>query len=520
VTAPAGEQRTSGTRAVPHRGLVVSELSKHYGGPAAALDRVGFAAEAGAVQGLVGGNGSGKSTLIKILAGVVQAGHGGTVTVDGRTVDATAMTPPRARAAGLRFVHQDLGLCGALSVAENIFLGDRPPTTARALRWDKMRQQAREVVAQLGVELDVDAPVAAIGPAGRALVAVARAVRDPDACRVLVLDEPTTSLPAREAESLLASVSRLADAGRTVLFVGHRLDEVLSVATTVHVLRDGRFAGSHATEGLDESRLAALIVGRQVAAAAHRAAPRPGAHPVLRVRGLGAGPLHDVTVDVHAGEIVGLAGLAGSGRTRLLRAVAGAARPDAGSMSLDGQPYAPRNLREGLRAGIAYLPEDRLADAAFPDLSVARNLAAGDPASFGSRAVVSRRAENEEAARAVDAFSIRTPTAAAPLGTLSGGNQQKVVLARCLRRGRRLLLLDEPTQGVDVAARADIHARIRAAVGNGSAAVVVSSDFDELARLCDRVVVLAGGTVAAASPSPVDAHWIGERSLDAKGPVR
>jgi ribose transport system ATP-binding protein len=495
-------------------GLQVERLSKTFPGTQA-LDEVALDVAPGRVHALLGGNGSGKSTLIKILAGVVPGHPGGRVSVGSRSVESDRVTPEWARAARLAFVHQDLGLAGGLTVAETIVSGSGYPRRWGAISWRQVVAHARGSLEQLGFALDAEALVGDLRPAQRTLVAVARALRGRDDLSdgALVLDEPTARLPAAEVELVLAALRRCAGLGQSIVFVSHRLDEALAVADDVTVLRDGRRVATEPACDLDERALARLIVGREFPPSRDDRQRGRRTSPLLDVSGLAGGSLHDVTLSVAAGEVLGVAGIVGSGRTSLLGMLFGVFAPRAGTIDLDRQPLPAGDISAAVRAGVAYVPEERVLDAAFLKLGLDANISASDPCSHRRRLGLSHASERAEARRAVERFAIRAPGIGASLRTLSGGNQQKAILARWLLRDPRLLLLDEPTQGVDVGARADIHRLIVTAAEHGAAVVVASSDVGELVRLADRVVVLAGGTIAAeARRGEFDRHWLADHA--------
>jgi ribose transport system ATP-binding protein len=485
---------TAGTPAHPGPVLRVSRLSKTYA--TRVVDSVDWQLAPGRVHALLGGNGSGKSTLLKMVAGVVPADPGGRIEVAGRGHDSEHYTAHVA-AGSLRFVHQDLALVDGLSIADNFALAGRYPRT----RWGRV-DDSRLVghvgagLARHGLDLDPRRPVAALRPTDRALVAIARALDGmDDRATTLILDEPTASLPVDEVERLFASIRALRATGHSVVFVSHRLSEVAEIADDVTVLRDGRVVGSGPVEEFPEARVVELIAGhpRAVAAARTSGADAQAAPVVLDVRDLHAGPLRGVDVRVHRGEILGVAGLMGSGRSSLLRAVFG----DLGgtTLRLDGEKVRVRSTGDAVAAGIALVPEDRARDAAYLDRPVRENLSAAVLARYRRRGRISVAAEQAEALDAMRAFGVRAPSADAPLAALSGGNQQKVVVARWLRARPRVLLLDEPSQGVDAVARDEIHELVRNAARDGAAVVVVSSDLDELEALSDRVIVLSAGRV-------------------------
>jgi ribose transport system ATP-binding protein len=479
----------------------IKGLSKSYGATAALRD-VSFSVEGGHIHALIGGNGSGKSTLIKVLAGVVRADPGGQVLLGGKTIPVSRLSPALAARAGLHFVHQDPGIFPVLTVAENLAIGRGFETaTAGRIAWRRQHRRAASLLARFDVAVDPAAPAAQLRPAERTMVAIARALQDQEetSSGVLLLDEPTAALSVAEVDLLLAALRRYAGRGQTIVLVSHRLDEVLAVADTVTVLRDGRHVHTGPLAGHTTASLAELIMGRMLEppAVAQRSSLRERSEPpVLSVRDLSAGSLSGIDLDLRAGEIVGIAGLVGSGRSTLLRALFGATPARSATIAIDGRPVRLEEVATAMSAGVAYVPEDRLGDAAFTDLPLAHNLSATDVARYWKRGRLSHRRERHDAAESVREFGIAAPSIDAALSMLSGGNQQKVILARCLRRRPRILLLDEPTQGVDVGARAEIHRLIRAAVAAGACALVVSSDLEELAGLANRVVGLAGGGLA------------------------
>jgi ribose transport system ATP-binding protein len=465
------------------------------------------------IHALVGGNGSGKSTLIKVLAGVEVGDPGGVVAVAGHEVASDRVTPAWSAAAGLRFVHQDLGVFESLTVAENLFAGQAPPRRFGRIDWRGLFRVAQADLDRFGIRVGADQILGLLRPADRTLVAVARALRGNEGPgdAVLVLDEPTTRLPSAEVETLLTSLRDYATQGQTILYVSHRLDEVLAFADRITVLRDGRLVATRRASELDEARLVELMVGHGVTRERDRLARQYG--PVmLDVRGLQAGPLHDLDLTVASGEVVGVAGLVGSGRTQLLESIFGARPRTGGVATLNGERLPPGEVRRAIRMGVSLVPEDRGGEGIFADLGIPENLSASRSRRYSKHGWFRHHDERRDAAHAVSAFGVKTPTVTATLNTLSGGNQQKVVVGRWLGHRPKLLLLDEPTQGVDIAAREDIHRHIDRAASEGCAVLVVSSDLDELTRLADRVIVLSGGTIAADSAgNSFDRRWIADR---------
>jgi ribose transport system ATP-binding protein len=474
--------------------VAIRDLSKSFG-PTRALDAVSFTVRRGEIHGLLGGNGSGKSTLIKILAGIYRADPGGTITLSAGELAADSLRPAVARHYGLRFVHQNPGVFPALSVAENMAIGVGFPRRAGQIRWSALHRRTAELLDRFEVDARPGDLLETLRPAEQTMVAIARALQDDGDTAVLVLDEPTASLPRHEVGLLLDALGRYAARGQTILFVSHRIDETLTTVDAITVLRDGRHVITRPAAGLTEAELIRHIVGRPLDRVFPPARAKNDAPTFLSVSGLSAGPLRDVSFHAARGEVVGIAGLLGSGRSRLLRTLFGANRAEAGTVLLDGQPLAARTPAAAMAAGVAYIPEARETDAAYPELSVRENLSMGQIGTYFRHGILHRAPERHDAEASVAQFSIKSEGLEQPLSTLSGGNQQKVILARWLRRSPRLLLLDEPSQGVDVGARADVYAAVRAAADTGTTTLIVSSDFEELVQACDRVLVLRDGRI-------------------------
>jgi ribose transport system ATP-binding protein len=474
--------------------LRIEGLVKSFGG-VRAVDGVSLELEPGTIHALLGGNGSGKSTTIKILAGVYQA-ESGTIEIGGDRFDARSFTPTQARDLGLRFVHQQQSTFPELTVAENLAVGRGFETGfGGRVRWRHQFRRAGQILERFGIDVDPSMPLEQYGVATHTMVAIARALQDvePERPGVLVLDEPTAALPPAEVRTLVAELQRFASEGQTILYVTHRLEEVVELASRATVLRDGRVAGTLDAAEIDHESLVELIMGRKVQAAlSHQAATAQG-DVRLECKGLAGGPVRRADLRVCAGEIVAVAGLLGSGRSGLLRLILGDVGLDAGSVLVDGVEVAFSGPREASLKGLAYSPEDRLAAAAFLELSVRENIAipsAGESVRGGR---LRHRAERRDAAELLARYQVKAASPEMPLSALSGGNQQKALLVRWLRRNPRLLLLDEPTQGVDVGARAEIWNLVRDAVDRGAAALVVLSDYQELVDVCDRVILLSRG---------------------------
>lgn len=489
------------------RYLELSSITKRFG-PTYALDGASLSVGRGEVHALFGGNGSGKSTMIKVMAGVYKAEPDGQIRVGETTCPAGQWTPATARQAGLRFVHQDLGLFPGLSVAENLALGHGYSRDAAGrIRWRQVRAQARGVLDRLGIAVGVSRIVGDLRRGEQALVAIARALQDEDIAGrgVLVLDEPTASLPEHEVVALMEALRRFASMGTAIVYVSHRVEEVQEVADTITILRDGVDILTTPAKAVSKGQLAEAISGAPAGLAVPpdpAAGPATGAGPVLRASGLTGGPLRGVDLEIRAGEIVGVAGLLGSGRSSVLRALYGLLPGAGGEVVLNGQRLEAGSPALAMKAGIGYLPEDR-AEAGFFDQSVAENLSASRTASYWHGGRFRRDREQADAREAISRFHIRCESPRQTLVSLSGGNQQKVLVARVLLRQPGVVLLDEPTQGVDITAKAEIWAILRQGIADsGLSVVVVSSDFEELAEQADRVVILARGRIAGQLSGP------------------
>lgn len=494
----------------------IKSVSKAFGATHA-LDDVSFDIAKGTVHALIGGNGSGKSTLIKVLAGIHEA-DAGEIEVRGELLDATTITSAHSRDHGLRFVHQQTSVFPALTIMENLAIGRGFENGgAGRIKWREQRRRAQKVLARFEIHKDPDALVAELGPASQTMVAIARALQDQeaDADGVLVLDEPTSSLPAHEVRLLLAALRRYAAEGQTILYVSHRLEEVCEVADAVTVLRDGKVVETLQGASTPHA-LAELMTGRPVDALTF-VSSTDSSHdgvPVAQVEDLVAGAVRGISFQIREGEVLGIAGLLGSGRTSLLKALFGDVPLASGSITMNGEVLGPLSPTKAMKLGIALVPEDRAGQAVFSDMSVTTNLGIAVTPEFFAGGRLRHRREEMEAERLVSKYFIKCASVGQPIASLSGGNAQKVILSRWLRRKPRLLLLDEPTQGVDVSARFEIWEIVRAALEEGTAVVVVSSDAEELAGVCARVLVLRNGHLAGElSGSDVTPHNIDRLSI-------
>ena len=471
-------------------------LTKRFPG-VLALDGVDFALGPGEVHALVGENGAGKSTLIKLLTGVHRA-DGGDLEYLGAPVRFD--TPLRAQRAGISTIYQEVNLLPLLSVARNLYLG-REPRRFGLIDFPRMHREAGEVLRAHGVDADVRRPLRELSIGARQMVALARAVTS-DA-RVVVMDEPTSSLEPREVRTLFDVIGSLRERGISVVYVSHRLDELYEVCDRVTVLRDGRVVHSGAMADLERLRLIALMLGRDVEEVRREGSTTfSGGHgardgtPVLEAEGLTARHrLHGVSLRVRPGEVVGLGGLLGSGRTETAKAVAGALPLDAGRVSVVGVPVRRRTVAGAIRAGISLLPEDRKHEGVIPGLSVRENIALAALPRLSRFGLVSERRVDRVVEVFMERLRIKAVGPSQKVEELSGGNQQKVLLARWLALNPKVLLLDEPTRGIDVGAKAEVQNLVDELAEAGLGVLLISSDLEELVEGADRVVVLKDGAV-------------------------
>ena len=495
VAGWAGEHAGS-----PRPCLDVQRLSKTFGATRALSD-VDMAIQPGHVHALLGENGSGKSTLIKTLSGYFLPDDGSRVIVG--AIPLTFGSPEHAHRLGLRFVHQDLGLVDTCSVADNLALVDGFPCRLGTIRQSEHRRRAEVALARLGLsDLDPSTPVGRLAPAVRTGVAVARALGGTDqaAVSLLVLDEPTAALPAGEVRLLLDIVRAVASAGVGVLYVSHHIDEVFEVADDVTVLRDGRRVVTTTAGALTRAQLINHLIGGELdeVRAASDALPPEHGEPVLRVLDLYVGPLRSVSFEVCPGDVVGIAGVTGSGREAVLPAIFGALPRAGGSVTTPGGELASHRPDLAIAAGVALLPSDRPRQGGIMALSARENITLPQLRTLWGVHRLHRRREVAEARDWFKRLDVRpVDDVEKSLASFSGGNQQKVLFAKWLRCEPKVLLLDEPTQGVDIGAKAQIHRQVLAAVEAGAAAIVSSSDYDELVALCHRVLVVRGGVVVA-----------------------
>jgi rhamnose transport system ATP-binding protein len=478
--------------ATPPR-LELRGISKRFAATQA-LDDVSLDLMPGEIHALVGENGAGKSTLVKILAGVYQP-DSGAIWLDGHSTQIHG--PARARELGIAVVHQEPRLFPDLTVAENVFIGHAPSGRLGTIDWGGTRLAARALFGELEVQFEVDAPVRGLSMADQQLIEIAKAL-SVDA-RVLILDEPTASLSAHEVDRLFAIVRRLRDRGVAILFVSHRLDEVFELCDSATVLRDGRHVTTTSTRELTTADLVRHMVGRTVSLFPKVETP-PG-NVLLEVEGLTrAGVFREIAFSVRAGEIVGFAGLVGAGRTEVARVLFGIDRRDDGEVRLDGRAVSFASASEAMDAGIAYLPEDRHQEGLVLDFSIAQNVTLPILPRLFPRLFVRPSTERRVADEYTKQFDVRMTGVDQLVGALSGGNQQKVVLAKWLASKPRVLILDEPTRGIDIGAKVEVHRIISGLAASGLGIILISSDLPEVLAMSDRILVLHEGRITAEIP--------------------
>ncbi|MFF0225415.1 sugar ABC transporter ATP-binding protein [Streptomyces sp. NPDC004629] len=487
--------------------LSMSGITKSFPG-VRALDGVDLDVQAGEVHCLLGQNGAGKSTLIKVLAGAHQPDSG---TINWRGEAVTLRSPIAAMRLGIATIYQELDLVEHLSVAENVHLGHEPTAAGFVVRQKAARASAARLLKRLGhPEIDPARLVGELSAAQQQIVSMARALSHD--VRLIVMDEPSAALDPDEVDNLFRIVAALTADGVAVVYISHRLEEIRRIGDRVTVLKDGRaVAGGLPAKTTPTRDVVALMTGRNVEYVfPERPAAAPAGAPVLEVRGLSrAGEFAPLDLTVRAGEIVGLAGLVGSGRSEVLETVYGARRPSTGQVLVDGRPLRPGSVRSAVRAGLGLAPEERKAQALLMQESVTRNVSVSTLSRFSRGGWLDRRAELGAARAATRELSLRPDNPSVPVRTLSGGNQQKAVLARWLLRGCRVLLLDEPTRGVDVGARAELYAVVRRLADEGLAVLLVSSEVPEVLGLADRVLVLREGHVVHEAPArELDEHRV------------
>ncbi|KAB8145588.1 sugar ABC transporter ATP-binding protein [Chloroflexia bacterium SDU3-3] len=501
-----------------HPLLETRDIAKQFPG-VTALAGVDFRLRHGEIHALMGENGAGKSTLIKILTGVEHA-DGGSMLLDGAPY--APHSPHHAQQLGISTVYQEVNLCGNLSVAENIFIG-RLPRRLGIIDWKSVHERSAQALRRLEIDIDVRKPLGSYSVAIQQMVAIARAI-DVSA-KVLILDEPTSSLDAREVAQLFAVMKRLREQGLGIIFITHFLDQVYEVSDQITVLRQGNLVGSYAVGALSRLELVSKMIGHDLETLdrleqqkAERASGED-APVMLDMRGVGRqGTLQPIDLQVRAGEVVGLAGLLGSGRTEAARLMFGVDQADSGSLSVGGRAFDRRSPARAVHHGIGLCPENRRADGIVPDLTVRENIILALQASRGWVRRLSTAEQQELADRFIRVLGIKTPDAERPIRTLSGGNQQKVILARWLATNPQVLILDEPTRGVDIGAKAEIQKLVLQLASDGKAVVFISSELDEVIRCSHTIAVMRDRSKVAELRGAIDEaqvlHAIAERPED------
>ncbi len=470
--------------------LVVANLRKSFPG-VVAVDDVSFSLGRGEILALIGENGAGKSTLSQVLGGALRA-DSGRILLEGREV--SFGSPLEAIHAGIRMMFQELSLVGSLSIAENIFANRQPTGALNAIRWKQLYAETAEFLRRFNSTLEPRRLVKRLVKGEQQILEFLKAISTGP--KVLILDEPTSSLTEMETAYLMDNIRALRDRGTSFIYITHKLSEVFKISSRVIVMRDGRYVGSRETSQCTERDLVAMMVGRDLTASSARSRPA-ATEECLRVEGFSRhGLFAGIDFSVRKGEILGFSGLVGSGRTELARAVFGMDPRDGGRVFIDGRPMKATHAQEAIRAGIAYLTEDRKELGLYLNMPIRDNLVAPILARFsGLFGFMRKGLVNAFASRKVQEFSIVTPSALKKVGKLSGGNQQKCLVATWVGTDPKVIFLDEPTRGVDVASREDIYEKVGELAAAGVAVVLISSDLPELIRLCDRILVMHRGRI-------------------------
>ncbi|WP_395682404.1 sugar ABC transporter ATP-binding protein [Inquilinus sp.] len=487
MNAVASSVRPAGTPAV----IAAEGISKSFAG-VEVLRGIDLALAGGEIHALLGENGAGKSTFARILAGVHRP-SAGRLLLQGRPVEIGS--PLEAQRLGITLIHQEPISFPHLSVAENLFIGGGPGGPFARVRWRGMAAEARRLMDDLGVAIDVTRPTGGLSIADQQMVEIARALAADS--RLILMDEPTAPLTPREVETLFAIVRRLRAEGRAVVFISHRLEEVRALCDRVTIFRDGERVATAAAADLPDAEIIRLMIGRPLKAFLHKEKAAIG-EVALEVEGLGrAGRFADIGFTLRRGEVLGMAGLVGAGRTDVARALFGIAPADRGRIRVKGREVAVTDPARAIGLGLAYVPEDRAAAGIFRSLPVDQNITAAAPGRIARRGVISLAAERAAARGAIERLSIRLASPRQPIGELSGGNQQKAILARWLMTDPEILILDEPTRGIDIGVKAEFYDMINALAADGRAILLISSELPELLTLSDRILVMSEGRLTA-----------------------
>lgn len=465
--------------------LTLKNITKEFPG-VKALDDVTINIERGTIHGLVGENGAGKSTLIKILAGIYQPNKG-EIILDGKPCRLNS--PIEARRAGISVVHQEIKLAEPLSVAENMFLGNVQLKNG-LVDWKGMRRRAREIVEDLGMDIDINAQVSSLTVAKKQIVEIMHAINNNS--RILIMDEPSAVLTDRELEVMFRIVKQLRDKGITIIYISHRLDEIFGLCSNVSVLRDGRHIDTIPVASVDRQGLINMMVGREMGQEYPKEVGNVGG-TILEVKNLSRGILQDISFEVKSGEVFGISGLVGAGRTELARAILGIDKPESGEVYVRGKKVHYRTFADAIRDGLGLIPEDRKLQGLVQIMSVKRNTTLVNMKRVLRAGVISSSLEEKLSKEYADKLHVVTPSMETEVQYLSGGNQQKVVIAKWLFQNSEILFLDEPTRGIDVGAKAEIYRLINRMAKEGKTIIMISSEMPELLGMCDRIMVMHEG---------------------------
>lgn len=465
--------------------LTLKNITKEFPG-VKALDDVTINIERGTIHGLVGENGAGKSTLIKVLAGIYQPNKG-EIILDGKPCRFNS--PIEARRAGISVVHQEIKLAEPLSVAENMFLGNVQLKNS-LVDWKGMRRRAREIVEDLGMDIDINAQVSSLTVAKKQIVEIMHAINNNS--RILIMDEPSAVLTDRELEVMFRIVKQLRDEGITIIYISHRLDEIFGLCSNVSVLRDGRHIDTIPVASIDRQGLINMMVGREMGQEYPKEVGNVGG-TILEVKNLSRGILQDISFEVKSGEVFGISGLVGAGRTELARAILGIDKPESGEVYVRGKKVHYRTFADAIRDGLGLIPEDRKLQGLVQIMSVKRNTTLVNMKRVLRAGVISSSLEEKLSKEYADKLHVVTPSMETEVQYLSGGNQQKVVIAKWLFQNSEILFLDEPTRGIDVGAKAEIYRLINRMAKEGKTIIMISSEMPELLGMCDRIMVMHEG---------------------------
>jgi ABC-type sugar transport system ATPase subunit len=469
--------------------LEMQDITKQFAG-VYALHDVNFSLKKGEVHALLGENGAGKSTLIKILGGIYKA-DAGKIIIDGQETNITGVKDAQDK--GISIIHQEIVLVPHISVAENIFLGREPVNKFGFKNLRKMNQEAQKMVSKLGLDIDVTKTVLYLTIAQQQMVEIIKAVSFQS--KIIIMDEPTSSLADREVDHLFEIINKLKQQGVSIVYISHKLNELFTISDSITVMRDGKYIETLVTSETNMNELIALMVGRELTEYYIRT-KHPIGNVVFEVKYLNKkGKFENVSFNIRKGEIVGFAGLVGAGRSEIMKGIFGVDKFDSGTMYLDGKQIHLKNVKDAINHGIALIPEDRKKEGLILNNSVAFNITVSIQDKYKKGIIENKHVRDEIVNKYIEAFSIKTPSTSQLTNNLSGGNQQKVVLAKWLATEPRILILDEPTRGVDVGAKSEIYSIINELAKNGLSVIMVSSELPEIINMCDRVYVVAQGRI-------------------------